>query len=383
MTPIELAFEWLLEGLVAKRLVRARVRKLPFVVGRRPELDLTLDSPRVSQRHAELVLIDGQLTVRDLGSTNGTFINGERLIGERSVVEGDRVQFADLVFQLSRLETIQPVEVSQTLALGEVDLGGLIDPSGLRELLREDVAQVAYQPLVRPTGHIMGFEVLGRGSIEGLASSVGDLFRLAEQMNMEIPLSEAFRRRGAEEARKHFHFPTPSPPDAQAPLRIFLNTHPAELGDLDGLLRSLDVLRTAHPEVPLVLEIHEAAVTDSVRLHQLRQGLRDLGVRIAFDDFGTGQTRLLELADVQPEYLKFDVVWIRDIHQASPQRREMIDTMVRMVRDMRIETIAEGIETREEADACTAVGFTYFQGYFCGRPMPANKAAALLAAGPA
>ena len=69
----------------------------------------------------------------------------------------------------------------------------------------------------------------------------------------------------------------------------------------------------------LILEIHEEAVPDIGLLRQLRDQLAAHGVGLAYDDFGAGQSRLTELAEVPPDYIKLDMRLVRDIHYI-PQR---------------------------------------------------------------
>jgi EAL domain-containing protein (putative c-di-GMP-specific phosphodiesterase class I) len=151
-----------------------------------------------------------------------------------------------------------------------------------------------------------------------------------------------------------------------------LNTHPRELAD-PKLLVSLRNLREQSPGQPLTLEVHESAVTGPEMMKDLRAALKELDVKLAYDDFGAGQDRLLDLAEVPPDYLKFDARLIRDIHLASPSRQQMVSVLVKLVRDLQIAPLAEGVETREESDACQALGFEYAQGYFYGRPAPATE----------
>ena len=93
-------------------------------------------------------------------------------------------------------------------------------------------------------------------------------------------------------------------------------------------------------------------------------------IGLAYDDFGAGQSRLNELAQCPPDYLKFDMSLMRGIDAASPQRQRLLATLVKMVRDLGIHSVAEGVETPAEADACRQMGFDLGQGFFYGRPAP-------------
>ncbi len=95
---------WLLSGQFSddQPLRTAAIDASPFTVGRRPDQALTIPSPTISSRHAELILDEDRLFVRDLGSTNGTFVNGSRVQEMVAVQNGDLVQFADIVFRAGR-----------------------------------------------------------------------------------------------------------------------------------------------------------------------------------------------------------------------------------------------------------------------------------------
>src|SRR5690606_19128667 len=107
--------------------------------------------------------------------------------------------------------------------------------------------------------------------------------------------------------------------------------------------------RRHDPERPLALEIHEAAIVDERAMYSLRNTLRELHVRLAYDDFGAGQARLDELTRFRPDYVKFDMKLVRDLHQAPPERRQMVARLVDIVRELGIVPLAEGIECEEES----------------------------------
>jgi EAL domain-containing protein (putative c-di-GMP-specific phosphodiesterase class I) len=99
--------------------------------------------------------------------------------------------------------------------------------------------------------------------------------------------------------------------------------------------------------------------------------LKDLGMRLAYDDFGAGQSRLMELADVPPDVLKFDMRMIHGLSHASDERQNMVRSLVKIVRSLAVVPLAEGIETGDEAAICRDLGFELAQGYFFGRPTAA------------
>src|SRR5690349_6047952 len=95
---------WYLEGFLEKEgpLQRLSIAPLPFQVGRRNDLALTIPLNSISKLHAEFREEQEELVLIDLDSTNGTFVNGERLSAPRVLKPGDIVHFASLEFRLTR-----------------------------------------------------------------------------------------------------------------------------------------------------------------------------------------------------------------------------------------------------------------------------------------
>jgi EAL domain-containing protein (putative c-di-GMP-specific phosphodiesterase class I) len=174
-------------------------------------------------------------------------------------------------------------------------------------------------------------------------------------------LSDVFRSLGVDTAVKN-----------KLGCNLFMNTHPDELGT-KGLAESLQHMRRTHPDQPLTLEIHEKAVTDCQMIRELRDTLRDLNIQLAFDDFGEGQARLVELSEVMPDYLKFDMGLTRMIHSATPERQKVVSMIVRMVNELGIVSLAEGVEEAEDHKVLAQMGFQLGQGFFYGRPSPVSK----------
>lgn len=357
---------WYLEGFESRsqRLVRAPIKSLPFTVGRRSSSELSLQSKMVSQTHAEIFERDGALWLNDPGSTNGTFVNGKRLDGEdHPLFDGDILHFADLEYRLVRNvteETSWPA-LTQTMKLSSLPGGGVARYREVREILQSNALRALFQPLVDlGNGGILGYEALGRGTLENAPTSPGELFMTAEAIGLATELSVKLRNQAILDASR---LPNPQ--------KVFLNTHPSELANRQSLLASLEPLHLEKPDFEVVLEIHEGALTDITSLRNLREELDDMGIGVAFDDFGTGQARLLELAEASPHYLKFDAAMIRDIHLNSKKKQhDLVEKLVKIVLDLGIIPIAEGVEVVEEAQTCHRLGFQYGQGYLFARPSP-------------
>ena len=331
----------------------------PFRVGRRPGLELTLTSSSVSNDHAEIVHGADLVSVRDLGSTNGTYLNREKVVGEATLTEGDVVHFADVEFRLVRGRTVEQEEVTMALQSVSLPPRELQNARKMGEMLVDRRVTPFFQPIVTMgEATCQGYEALGRGDLEGLPVDPTKLFQIAAPLGLETRLSEVFRTRAVEDA---VHL---------AAVPLFLNTHPNELEDEDGLMGSLAILRQQSPDQELVLEIHERAISNPAAIVKLRERLRELRIELAYDDFGSGQARLLELADVPPDYLKFDIRLVRGIDTAPRSRRLLLASIVALAAEQGVRTIAEGIETPGEAEVCVNVGFTHAQGFHYGRPEP-------------
>ena len=105
-------------------------------------------------------------------------------------------------------------------------------------------------------------------------------------------------------------------------------------------------------------------------MQRLHDQLKEMNMGLAYDDFGAGQARLMELIEVKPDYVKFDIQLIRDLHKATRQHRQVVTMLVNMVRYLDVQTVAEGIECEEEAEVCCQMGFDFAQGFYFGKPQP-------------
>jgi EAL domain-containing protein (putative c-di-GMP-specific phosphodiesterase class I) len=358
-----------LESLVdgARELRRMTIQPLPFRIGRRAGLELVLPSQLVSKLHAEIYSEAGVLRLRDLDSTNGTFVNRNR-IQDVAIADGDVLHFADFEFRLGRQErsdaSAPAGDGHETIAFGNRLLPHhfAVGTRELKELLAESSVGIVFQPIVRlPGGQVAGYEALGRGQHDGLPASPAVLFQIAESAGLASELSRLFRRRTVELVRHRTDLPA-----------LFLNTHPTEW-EQPGLVESLEDVMQLAPQVKLILEIHESVLAVPLTIQALRARLDQLGIGLAYDDFGAGQARLIELAEAPPHFLKFDRRFVTAIDKASASKQRLLAALVAAARELQVETVAEGVATEGEAEVVTRMGFTHAQGFLFGRPIAQER----------
>lgn len=295
---------------------------------------------------------EGRLYVNDLGSRNGTFVNGQAIRSEIPLEAGDVLQLADVGLRIDF-----QIEDRDSNTMMESCCDQAIALSRFEELLN-DRAMCGFLQRIVPAqdGGPMAFELLGRGRLFGLRSPE-QMFRAAERLNRERELSVVLREEGLKGASQ-----------LPARIRLYVNTHPLELEHPQELIESLAAIRHRHPDRPFTVEVHEAAVISSVAARDLSRALSDLDMELAYDDFGAGQARLAILRDLTPSVLKFDIALIHGIHTAGPVRQRLLGNLVRMAHDVGISTLAEGVEVEDEAEVCRQIGFDLMQGFLFGKP---------------
>ena len=94
---------------------------------------------------------------------------------------------------------------------------------------------------------------------------------------------------------------------------------------------------------------------------------REMGMMTALDDFGSGHSGLVRLAQLKPDLLKIDMALVRGI-DADPRRQAIVAGILALAQQLDVQVIAEGVETAEEYRTLRDAGTTLFQGYYFGRP---------------
>lgn len=348
--------------------VMHEMQQFPYRIGRDAGNELAVEARGLSRQHAVITWSpQAQLLLTDLNSTNGTFVNRERLLAPRALQAGDVIHFGNAEFRLGTeqaADSVQPDDSERTMI---VPAGKALSHNFVREerQFRDFIAgkglSAAAQPIVQAQGGAMhAYELLGRCDHPELRYSPIHLFKLAATLDLEVELSSAFRRFGVQAVAPHLKG-----------ARLFVNAHPLETFT-DVFFSDLQALRHGPGQPALVLEVHESAVVEVPRMRELAARLKEIGVLFAYDDFGAGQARLNELWEVPAHYVKFDMSLIRKIHEAPEAKRRGLHNLVEQVLDLGSVPLAEGVEEEAEAQVCREMGFQLIQGYLTGRPVPAK-----------
>ncbi|MGH9365512.1 MAG: EAL domain-containing protein [Thermoanaerobaculia bacterium] len=307
-------------------------------------------SGAIEQKSAELdQLIRGYLAER--ADLTGRF---------RSFVGAGRIRF-DSKYRLERLiyRGIQDARDQVTRKTVKAEIRG-------GELLQDVIARRDIFPVFQPvfdlsSGDMIGMEALSRGPRGSGFESGETLFSLAERTELLIPLERICRQRSLEAAAY-----------ASARHQIFLNLSPAAASDPEFLGRLFQEQVQSFGIEPdrVVLEITERtyAVYEGL-FREVLSRFRQQGFRIAVDDVGTGYSNLSSLAEIEPDYLKFDNVFVRGIDRHRV-KQDLLEALMSFAQKMKTKVIAEGIESKEELKVLQSLGVPYGQGFLLGRPMP-------------
>ena len=239
----------------------------------------------------------------------------------------------------------------------------------LRQALADEQFEVHYQPQVElGSGRIIGAEALVRWHhpTRGLVLP-GEFIPFAEETGLIVPIGEWILRRACAQAA------------AWRPMGLAVNLSPVQVRQPELFACVARILRETGLEPHrLELEITEGVLlhdTDST-LATLRR-LKDLGVRIAMDDFGSGYSSLGYLRRFPFDRLKIDRNFVQDLGN-STGAGAIVQAMIGLGRSLGMQAIAEGVETQAQVDLLRLEGCTEAQGFFFGRSMPGAEFERLL-----
>jgi len=236
--------------------------------------------------------------------------------------------------------------------------------------------EVFYQPIVRlKNSQIVGFEALVRWQHPEKGRISPDKFiPIAEETGLIVPIGywvmEEACRQMKEWQNKY---------KSAQNMTISVNLSPVQLeqnspnDDLNCPQKIRNILaKTELKPQHLKLEITETTIMESIeKANRSFQEIKAFGIKLSMDDFGTGYSSLNYLNDLPIDTLKIDRSFIKELANNS-SKLELTKTIINLAQNLKMETIAEGIETIEQQNLLTELNCEYGQGYLFSRPI-SNK----------
>lgn len=248
----------------------------------------------------------------------------------------------------------------------------------LRRALERSEFELYYQPKVdMVTGKMTGMEALLRWNHPdlGLVPPL-DFIPLAEETGLILPIGEWVLRAACAQT-KAWH-------DQGFELNVAVNLSPRQFQQRD-LVSTINriVAETGFDPHELNLEVTESSIMNNAEsaVNILRE-LKDTGIRISIDDFGTGYSSLAVLKDLPIDVLKIDKTFINDV-TTNPDDAALVTAVVTLAHNLRLNVVAEGVETREQLEFLRALNCDKWQGYLFSKPLPAAAFESLLNKPPA
>ena len=248
--------------------------------------------------------------------------------------------------------------------------------SKLRRAFERDELRLHYQPKYRlKTGRIEGAEALVRWDLpeRGLVFP-SDFVPLAEETNLILQLGDWVLNRVCSDYRG-WQRSVPSPS------RVSVNLSLRQLQQRRFLDRVRETFR-AHGVSPTSLELEITETTlmeDPERTIRILDALYGMGLHLAIDDFGTGYSSLSALQQFPISTLKIDQSFVRDV-AVDRDDAAIVDAIIQMAHSLKLEVVAEGVESEEQLDFLRRHGCDYAQGHLFGDPITAEQFGELLVA---
>ncbi|MSP26455.1 MAG: EAL domain-containing protein [Myxococcales bacterium] len=298
---------------------------------------------------------------------------------ERTYARGElALQDASLALNRARVTTKRRRAVFQTSMRVE-DTRRMAMLGGLHGALQGNQLRLHYQPIVTlASRQLVGFEALLRWEHPNQGFIMpGDFIPAAEESGLIVPigawvLKEATRQMAEWNARFR-------PND---PLYVSVNVSGKQFVE-DDLAAQIESAVSTSQLAPdrLKLEITETSIIDQQASAVLvLHAVKALGVKISLDDFGTGYSSFNYLHQLPYDTLKIDRSFVSRLGEAEGNA-EIVHAIIVLAHNLRMEVVAEGVETERQADELRNMWCDSAQGYFFGRPLDPLRAAEVIAAG--
>ena len=258
--------------------------------------------------------------------------------------------------------------------LNEAAVERLMTKSRLKRAFERDELLVHYQPKYNiVTGDVVGAEALVRWELPERGIILpSDFIPIAEETNLIVDIGEWVLDRVCEDFR-YWQRCVSNAGRISVNLSLKQLRQPNFIKRISSILRSYDLSPTS-----LELEITETTLMENpARTIKLLDELYSLGLHLAIDDFGTGYSSLSALQQFPISTLKIDKSFVRDVAVSSDDAT-IVATIIHMGRSLKMDVVAEGVETEDQLNFLQTLDCTYVQGLLFGNPMSADNYLELL-----
>ncbi|MBB6523532.1 bifunctional diguanylate cyclase/phosphodiesterase [Pseudoteredinibacter isoporae] len=241
---------------------------------------------------------------------------------------------------------------------------------GLRQAISDKTLQVHFQPKYdcQQPDHIVGAEALARWQYKGENISPFEFIKLAEECKLIADLDRVIMEKSWVLGKRM--------QEKGIPIKIAANFSPTSLLNGVSLLHMVqDIIRENDLDPQLIeIEITESYLAHGEDIKNQLQVLRDMGISVAMDDFGTGFSNLGQLEDLPLDTLKIDKIFVDKLLE-NPTVTEFI---VDLAQKLQLQLVAEGVEENQQLQWLNQHSCQMIQGYLLSRPLPEADFVALL-----
>ncbi len=287
-------------------------------------------------------------------------------IVDRESTASDLMKFADIaMYQAKRSGKNRIAFFDETLQKSLVEKIDTI--AALRLAIREREFELLFQKQMAVDDEgvrTVGVEALVRWSRDGRSVSPGHFIPVAEESGLIVPIGNYVLKEAGEILKKWRNDPD------KRELRLSVNISPRQFEEESFVERIEEVVRFYGID-PGKLRLE---ITENLLMHNIEEGLakitelKELGVSLSIDDFGTGFSSMMYLKRLPVDELKIDRSFVDDV-DSNESDRIIVETIASLGRRFGLEVIAEGVETESQLALLRKLGIRYIQGYLFGRPV--------------
>jgi EAL domain-containing protein (putative c-di-GMP-specific phosphodiesterase class I) len=341
--------------------------QFPFTIGRQEQADHCINCTRVSREHCRLSRTSKGYKIRDLGSTNGTYVNGER-IDEVPLVDGDLVSVADMEFTFFSGEpsavdaaTQRITTPNQRAAADDVVGDSLVQTvRWMNETVTQGGLQTTFQRIVSlEGGQTFGWDIVVFDPADAIEQAAQALLagtdcrvtRRARQVSRLVAIERIAAARVAG--------------------RALLRVDPIELGDRN-LASRIGKLANILGRDRVVVDLDESVTHDARQFRTFCEAMAEREVAVSLRGFAAGRVQMADYAECPPKFVRFAPQMTSDL-AGSSRRKKQVQAAIEAAGELDAQIIVTNIADNEHAELCRELGCHLAVGPLYGAPNAAPQ----------